>query len=165
MICGPWRADLAPGVYRILGANTYRGNWREGWRRIVREDPCAWCGGPGGSLDHIEPRSLTRPGRRRSWTNLTGSCFACNEYRGDVGVLQFLADPERARAVALATRSKTKYRHKNRKQLLKKLVVLLHARAWRLEDANGDRARRARGTEIPRARGPSSTNTERDGRQ
>ena len=53
--------------------------------RVLREhaylrlDPCAHCGGPGGTIDHIVPAA--RSGDSTSDT-LTGSCDACNTAKG-----------------------------------------------------------------------------------
>ncbi len=32
----------------------------DAWLRLLRADPCAYCGGPGGTVDHVEPRSRPR---------------------------------------------------------------------------------------------------------
>lgn len=78
---------------------------REGWMRVLRHDPCAFCGGPGGTLDHIEPQNGRGPmdglginpdlpwdwsGGRHCWTNYSGACDACNASKADVGLLEFL---------------------------------------------------------------------------
>lgn len=47
------------------------------YERMLRCDPCSYCGGPGGTIDHIDPRPVRKAGRR-SWTNLTGACERCN---------------------------------------------------------------------------------------
>ena len=47
----------------------------EEWRETIRKDPCALCGGPGGSIDHIVPRSAGGPNR---WDNLSGCYRDCN---------------------------------------------------------------------------------------
>jgi 5-methylcytosine-specific restriction endonuclease McrA len=53
----------------------------------LRLDPCAWCGGPGGTIDHIVPRAV---GAAATDLNLTGSCAACNEAKGRWPLLPFL---------------------------------------------------------------------------
>jgi predicted nucleic acid-binding Zn ribbon protein len=52
-----------------------RGN---GYRRVVRADPCAYCGQrPSSGLDHIDPRVSDR----NDPSNWTGSCKRCNEIK------------------------------------------------------------------------------------
>src|SRR5215831_3677437 len=63
----------------------------------MRGDPCTYCGGEGGHLDHIEP--VTRRRRRnrddgiavsREWANLSGSCQACNSRKYTYSMLAAL---------------------------------------------------------------------------
>lgn len=42
---------------------------------VLRRDPCAYCGGPAGQVDHIEP---VVGGGRNHWSNLTAACQPCN---------------------------------------------------------------------------------------
>lgn len=42
---------------------------------IVRGDPCSYCGGDGGSMDHIDP---VNSGGDHHWSNMTGACQSCN---------------------------------------------------------------------------------------
>jgi 5-methylcytosine-specific restriction endonuclease McrA len=75
--------------------------------RVVRADPCAYCGrlprktlepdtvtcAPLGTLDHIDPQSQ-RPrglGGNHSWTNYAGACANCNQKKGSKSLLNFLA--------------------------------------------------------------------------
>ena len=67
----------------------------EAWQALLRLDPCAYCGaaGPGGTVDHVEPRS--RPARglgatAHAWLNLSGACSACNGAKRDLDLLVFL---------------------------------------------------------------------------
>jgi 5-methylcytosine-specific restriction endonuclease McrA len=53
----------------------------------LRVDPCAWCGGPGGTIDHITARAR---GGTHSPDNLTGACAACNEAKGLWPLLVFM---------------------------------------------------------------------------
>lgn len=78
----------------------------EAWGRVVRSDPCALCGGPGGSLDHIEPRSRRTSGLggAHSWLNYAGMCDRCNGRKRDLPLLIFMArrrgsPPKRRREV------------------------------------------------------------------
>ena len=137
MICGPWRYDLDPGVLEVLGRNPYRGDWKKMWRGIIRKDPCAYCGGAGGSIDHIVPKSRAPLGREKSWTNLTGACYSCNARRADAPLLLWLANPERAVAEAKKVRRRVRRRRRRqtRAKLLRALRAKLLARAWRLHEA------------------------------
>lgn len=127
MICGPWRVDLPPETAQVLSNNRFRSHWSKRWREIVRADPCAWCGGAGGYIDHIVPQSRCNAGRRKSWMNLTGTCAKCNVQRGDAPVLQWLADPEAAAAAAVKA---TRRREDPRRLLLSRLRRTLVRRAW-----------------------------------
>lgn len=46
------------------------------YKRVIRHDPCAYCGGDGGTVDHIVPRPAG--GARWDWENWTGACERCN---------------------------------------------------------------------------------------
>lgn len=77
---------------------------REAWARVIRRDPCSYCGGPGGTLDHIEPRARRARGIGgvHSWTNFTGACGACNSSKSARGMLGYLWDRAAGSGVALA---------------------------------------------------------------
>ena len=64
----------------------------DAWLRLLRADACSYCGGPGGTVDHIEPRS--RPARgvggAHSWLNVVGACTGCNGAKRDRSLLAFL---------------------------------------------------------------------------
>jgi 5-methylcytosine-specific restriction endonuclease McrA len=71
----------------------------DAWLRLARQDPCAYCGGPGGTVDHVEPRS--RPvrgigGTAHTWLNVVGACAACNGAKRDRPLLRFLHGRRRA---------------------------------------------------------------------
>lgn len=68
----------------------------------LRADPCSYCGGPGGTLDHIVPRSK---GGMRGWTNLTGACQACNERKGSRSAVVFMAQGRLRRPVRRGLRA------------------------------------------------------------
>jgi 5-methylcytosine-specific restriction endonuclease McrA len=53
----------------------------------LRLDPCAYCGGPGGTIDHIVARAA---GAAPTAGNLTGACPACNEAKGRWPLWPFL---------------------------------------------------------------------------
>ena len=46
---------------------------------ILSADPCSYCGGPAGTVDHVVP--LSRGGRNDA-ENLTAACFDCNRSKG-----------------------------------------------------------------------------------
>lgn len=54
------------------------------YRRQLRADPCSYCGGPGGSSDHIDPQ---HNGGADDWTNRTSACRGCNSYKGTLPLL------------------------------------------------------------------------------
>ena len=79
------------GRTRKLADATWPQAARE-WRNILRQDPCAYCGGVGGTIDHITPRALG--GAKDSIRNWTGACLQCNLKRGPRGLIYFLAGAE-----------------------------------------------------------------------
>lgn len=93
---------LGPGMplgraLRIDWFNWRTQSWRgeshyEWWQRLLRLDPCAYCGREGGTVDHIEPRTPLIDyrgisGSPHSWTNLTGACDRCNSSKGHKNLL------------------------------------------------------------------------------
>jgi 5-methylcytosine-specific restriction endonuclease McrA len=44
-------------------------------------DPCSYCGGPAGAVDHITALSA---GGASHWSNITGACLVCNHLRAAV---------------------------------------------------------------------------------
>lgn len=75
------------------------------WRSILRADLCGFCGGPGGTIDHIVPRAA---GGANDWTNLSGACQLCNMRKGDMTLLSFLVAQQEA---AEAQRLEEQYAH------------------------------------------------------
>lgn len=57
------------------------------YRRVLRGDPCAYCGGTAHLVDHIDPR----PGGSNDWDNLTAACRSCNGRKGAMTMLAALA--------------------------------------------------------------------------
>lgn len=55
--------------------------------RIIRQDPCSYCGGPGGVVDHIVPLSR---GGTNDWENLTSACASCNARKHVKSLLTFI---------------------------------------------------------------------------
>ncbi len=62
-------------------------NARE-YAKILRRDPCSYCGNGAGEVDHIVPIA-TRPDG--SWENLTSACRGCNARKHARSLLVFLA--------------------------------------------------------------------------
>ena len=70
--------------------------------RALRYDPCAYCGAPAETIDHIDPLSGAV---NNDWENLTAACGACNSSKHASGLLLLLhrratggRDPMRQRA-------------------------------------------------------------------
>jgi hypothetical protein len=65
----------------------------DAWLRMLRSDPCAYCGGEGGTVDHVEPRSRAARGLGsvHGWINTVGACQPCNGRKGDRDLLPWLA--------------------------------------------------------------------------
>ena len=55
--------------------------------KALRADPCAYCGRPGGEIDHIHARSN---GGEDGWENYSGICKTCNARKGRRSVLNFM---------------------------------------------------------------------------
>lgn len=66
---------------------------------VLRRDPCAYCGGEGGSVDHVVPVML---GGVNDESNLTGCCERCNTEKSSRTLLMFLARRALARHVPMA---------------------------------------------------------------
>lgn len=67
----------------------------DAWLRMLRADPCSYCGGPGGTVDHVEPRCRAPRGLGRSahaWVNTVGACGPCNSRKSDRPLLLWLAE-------------------------------------------------------------------------
>jgi len=64
---------------------------------LIAHDPCAYCGEPGGTIDHIEP--LVNGGANH-WSNLTGACFSCNARKQRRPLLAALLDIQTERQPA-----------------------------------------------------------------
>lgn len=56
---------------------------------MLRQDPCAYCGKRGGSIDHLTPKVN---GGTDEWDNLTSACGRCNWRKNVRGVLEILMD-------------------------------------------------------------------------
>lgn len=58
------------------------------YAQLLLTDPCSYCGGPAGEIDHIVP--VTRQGTG-DWDNLTSACRSCNAQKNAKPLLAFLA--------------------------------------------------------------------------
>lgn len=57
------------------------------YKAAIRRDHCAFCGGPAGEYEHIEPRAK---GGANNWSNITAACMRCNRRKGTRTLLAFL---------------------------------------------------------------------------
>jgi 5-methylcytosine-specific restriction endonuclease McrA len=57
------------------------------YEAILQKDPCAFCGGPAGTVDHIQPINAGGPD---VWENFTAACLSCNASKKDKTLLHFL---------------------------------------------------------------------------
>lgn len=73
----------APAALTLPFAHAYR-------RETYAADPCSYCGGEAGVLEHVVPRSAGG-GNRILDDNHTAACPHCNAEKGRQGLLQFLA--------------------------------------------------------------------------
>lgn len=55
--------------------------------RVLENDPCSYCGGSGGEIDHIVPLAK---GGTHSIDNLTGACKSCNSSKHITNLLLFM---------------------------------------------------------------------------
>lgn len=57
------------------------------YARLLRHDPCSYCGAPALPIDHIEPIWY---GGAAGWENMTASCQYCNSSKRTDTLLSFL---------------------------------------------------------------------------
>lgn len=75
------------------------------YAKILRLDPCSYCSGPGGCIDHIVP---VRAGGQTVVENLTAACRSCNRSKGNKTLMTFLTwriGPHRRRSRFRAARA------------------------------------------------------------
>jgi hypothetical protein len=77
----------AENIFPLAPPDPALGGDAEGYIKSMRCDPCAYCGAPADTVDHIEPR---RDGGLDDWTNFTGSCHRCNGRKTATPLLIFL---------------------------------------------------------------------------
>ena len=81
-----------PAITAVLTFESRR--QKSAWKRIIRKDPCCYCGAPPSknpvenTVEHLIPRSqLTE---ECNWDILAGACFSCNNGRGDMPFLKYI---------------------------------------------------------------------------
>jgi 5-methylcytosine-specific restriction endonuclease McrA len=62
----------------------------------LRYDPCAYCGTPAETIDHVDPK---RRGGTSDWWNLTATCRDCNKFKYTDSLLIFLLHRNRIKRV------------------------------------------------------------------
>lgn len=75
-----------------LGSGGWKGRERStktagGYKAMLMGDPCSYCGGEGGTIDHITARTA---GGKHEYDNYTGACQSCNSSKHNVPLLPFL---------------------------------------------------------------------------
>jgi 5-methylcytosine-specific restriction endonuclease McrA len=85
-----WQCDPRSDPHQIVTLDWLERSRRvrRPWRSILRRDPCAYCGAPAQTVDHIVAKA--RAGADR-WDNLTGACVRCNRAKTTRALLMFLA--------------------------------------------------------------------------
>ena len=86
--CGPVHNPNAPRserkgcLVKVDRVPTPPGRGSKGarWAREMRLLPCHYCGEPGGTIDHVIPRSQ---GGRLVKSNCVPACAPCNNFRKD----------------------------------------------------------------------------------
>lgn len=81
------RAALRRRRARLHGAALGDAESTDTYCRILRTDPCAYCGAPASDIDHIDAISRGGP---HSWENLTAACRSCNVSKYNEPLLGFL---------------------------------------------------------------------------
>ena len=72
---------------RINGALLGDQTTTDAYARVLRADPCSFCGRPATDIDHID--AISRGGAH-AWENLTAACRACNMSKYSEPLLTFL---------------------------------------------------------------------------
>lgn len=79
---------------RMSGADLGDPKLTDAYCRIIRTDPCAYCGAPASDVDHID--AISRDGSH-SWENLTAAWRNCNVSKYNEPLLGFLLRRARQR--------------------------------------------------------------------
>lgn len=72
---------------RRAGLKATRDSDTTAYVALVRRDPCAYCNGAGGTVDHIVPLALAGDDH---WMNYAGACLSCNASKHDRPLLIFM---------------------------------------------------------------------------
>lgn len=80
-----------PELSREDARKRYLGRDNEVYRYslVLRGDPCSYCSGPGGVVEHVVPLSR---GGQNTIDNLTASCHKCNASKRSKSLLVFLLE-------------------------------------------------------------------------
>jgi 5-methylcytosine-specific restriction endonuclease McrA len=73
-------------VTLYTSVRTVREMPRGRYKAMLRRDPCSYCFGEGGTVEHLVPRAEARG----LLENIVGACARCNSSRHGVGVLTML---------------------------------------------------------------------------
>lgn len=71
--------------YKLLRILAYGG--LAGYRKMLLREPCSYCNGPSGSIDHI--RAVSNGGGP-FWDNQTPACQRCNGTKSNRGLLGWM---------------------------------------------------------------------------
>jgi hypothetical protein len=85
----PDRLRAARHVYRARRAGAPMDRETVEFMYVLLGDPCAYCGGPAGSVDHIVPLAL---GGDSMSANLIAACRSCNSSKRAKPLLLWLAE-------------------------------------------------------------------------
>lgn len=88
------------------------------WRDVIASDPCVYCGGSAGTVDHLRPIAL---GGTNCWMNLAPACVTCNNQKAALSLVAFLVARRRygARLSKVRPRLQTKAQRRLVAYLLK----------------------------------------------
>lgn len=87
-----FRATEKGRLKNLRGAHKRRGvvtdEWTGEYIALLLNDPCSYCGGQAGTVDHIVPVSK---GGTSEWDNLTAACLSCNSSKHTSDLLGYLS--------------------------------------------------------------------------
>lgn len=79
---------LAAARKAALRRGVVTDEWTDDYITMLLDDPCSYCGGVGGTIDHIVP---IKAGGTSEWDNLTAACRSCNASKRDITLIGFLS--------------------------------------------------------------------------
>ncbi len=65
--------------------------WYGGWRVVLKRDPCVYCYGASDTVEHVRPRANRKHRGMEELDNIVGACRHCNQDKGAMPLLIFLA--------------------------------------------------------------------------